>query len=316
MSILPQWSYFLKTKESKGGRSRREKKGVSFQKQNRLSMEDHRLWGKENLTEGPWRKKGEVILHLGRGGGWGSGQPPSTWWWGGRRMVLWHTKVLEKQEKDRGLGLCSEEGNGKRSSRFPSGLSLRTVHASSHRAGREKGIEDEREQMGAGLTWLGTLVLNLTPGSCVALEFTGGVHTPAGPGQDHEKHRDTGWGRGGVWPTGGGTSRSSSGCWVKPLPSPSAPTPPPKSASGTRELLGTRQWNKVTSLPSGLGCQGEGLGRWGGGGLREARQVCDGAALRRQQEVRPPELPSRLPRHLLLWHQRWFPGASKLIRLH
>lgn len=63
-----------------------------------------------------------------------------------------NTKVLEKQEKDRGLGLCSEEGNGKRSSRFPSGLSLRTVHASSHRAGREKGIEDEHEQTGAGLT--------------------------------------------------------------------------------------------------------------------------------------------------------------------
>ena len=67
---------------------------------------------KKGWSYTPSRKKSRLRqwapqLHLG--------------WWGDRRMILWQIKVLEEQEKGKAkhLGLCSEEGNRKRSSGFP-----------------------------------------------------------------------------------------------------------------------------------------------------------------------------------------------------
>ena len=57
------------------------------------------------------------------------------------------------------------------------------------------------------------------PGLCAALEVTRSLYTAAGAGQDREKHRDKGWGRGLANQTG--ASGSSSGCWMDPHPLPS-----------------------------------------------------------------------------------------------
>lgn len=56
----------LKKKKNQKEGEVREKMGMCFQRQNRLTMEDHRHRRRENLMDRPLRKRSEITLHLGR----------------------------------------------------------------------------------------------------------------------------------------------------------------------------------------------------------------------------------------------------------